>query len=429
MNRPYLHPVSVLNEKNKITPRRCPGCGLGSILFALLDALLAEGGHLSEYLWVMGTGCLHLISQALPSSVCQVEVDDGRLGETLYKALSQLLRQSPSRISAPGEPLGKVFKQFSKNQKLKGALVLMNNLDLLLSGATDWLELARKMKKAVSEGSPKKESSNLRTSSGLKRLFGGLDYQPPWPVIIIHVNNCLYVTNETHLFAATPLRRKSVDNQHELPFNLPKLFAQLEPVLLARWTPLHGGWLRESLSKSLGMDGLSFIEVITPCVVWDASHQRLLSAAERLGFYDRASTFWEGSSADEFDLRQNKIVVGEVEGKELTSPGDKSALVQARSHLLTPLSQLSPQMGNLRNNNSRPCLHIEEELCQGCGLCIELCQAQVLCWAEGRNQLGYRYPRVINQENCLDCGLCEMYCPELAIQVKPSPEIHSEESG
>jgi len=107
-------------------------------------------------------------------------------------------------------------------------------------------------------------------------------------------------------------------------------------------------------------------------------------------------------------LRQNKIVVGEVEGKEFTSPGDKSALVQARSHLLTPLSQLSPQMGNLRNNNSRPC---------------------VLCWAEGRNQLGYRYPRVINQENCLDCGLCEMYCPELAIQVKPSPEIHSEESG
>ena len=58
---------------------------------------------------------------------------------------------------------------------------------------------------------------------------------------------------------------------------------------------------------------------------------------------------------------------------------------------------------------------ILEERCKGCGICIEVCQPQVLELSEKTNTHGCRIPRVVRAEACLNCGLCEMLCPDFAV--------------
>jgi 2-oxoglutarate ferredoxin oxidoreductase subunit delta len=58
---------------------------------------------------------------------------------------------------------------------------------------------------------------------------------------------------------------------------------------------------------------------------------------------------------------------------------------------------------------------ILEDRCKGCGICIEVCQTNVLELSQKTNARGYRVPHVNSPEDCLACGLCEMFCPDFAI--------------
>jgi len=60
-------------------------------------------------------------------------------------------------------------------------------------------------------------------------------------------------------------------------------------------------------------------------------------------------------------------------------------------------------------------VHILKELCKGCNFCIEFCPRKVLVEAAEFNAKGYHPPRVVDEEGCASCGLCEMLCPEFAI--------------
>ena len=52
-----------------------------------------------------------------------------------------------------------------------------------------------------------------------------------------------------------------------------------------------------------------------------------------------------------------------------------------------------------------------EEVCNGCGICIEFCARRVL----GKNDLGR--PEVVRIDRCTECRMCELLCPEVAIIV------------
>jgi len=60
---------------------------------------------------------------------------------------------------------------------------------------------------------------------------------------------------------------------------------------------------------------------------------------------------------------------------------------------------------------------IDEELCTGCGICMESCSMDVIRMDEDRGKAVARYP-----EDCSLCALCEIDCPEQAIYVGPSKE-------
>ncbi len=48
--------------------------------------------------------------------------------------------------------------------------------------------------------------------------------------------------------------------------------------------------------------------------------------------------------------------------------------------------------------------------CKRCDICVEICPKATLV---------LRNDAIIEEENCILCGLCERYCPDLAIEMIP----------
>lgn len=75
-------------------------------------------------------------------------------------------------------------------------------------------------------------------------------------------------------------------------------------------------------------------------------------------------------------------------------------------------------------------VHIIEDRCKGCGLCIDFCPMKVLQASDKVNNKGYRLPELVEEPEkgkvCVACGFCQIVCPEYSIWVeemkKDSPE-------
>jgi NAD-dependent dihydropyrimidine dehydrogenase PreA subunit len=65
-------------------------------------------------------------------------------------------------------------------------------------------------------------------------------------------------------------------------------------------------------------------------------------------------------------------------------------------------------------------VRIAPELCNGCGICVKSCPADVLHMDKGSKKAVVRYP-----EECVVCCWCYVECPEEAVfisaEVKMSP--------
>ncbi|MBI2263858.1 MAG: 4Fe-4S dicluster domain-containing protein [Armatimonadetes bacterium] len=74
---------------------------------------------------------------------------------------------------------------------------------------------------------------------------------------------------------------------------------------------------------------------------------------------------------------------------------------------------------------------IVTDCCKGCSICVAFCPLQVLEMSETFNKKGYHPPVAAHEEKCVNCGLCEMICPDFAIfslPVNGSPgEGHKQE--
>ncbi len=67
-------------------------------------------------------------------------------------------------------------------------------------------------------------------------------------------------------------------------------------------------------------------------------------------------------------------------------------------------------------------INILKDRCKGCAFCVEYCPRDVLEMSEEFNAKGYHPPYVKKPDDCVECHLCEMLCPEFAIFVTPVAE-------
>ena len=61
---------------------------------------------------------------------------------------------------------------------------------------------------------------------------------------------------------------------------------------------------------------------------------------------------------------------------------------------------------------------IDQELCNGCGICVNTCSMDVIRMDKETKKAVIKYP-----EDCMCCDYCELDCPTHAIYV--SPDKHS----
>ena len=78
---------------------------------------------------------------------------------------------------------------------------------------------------------------------------------------------------------------------------------------------------------------------------------------------------------------------------------------------------------------SRGQIEILKERCKGCRFCIEFCPKQVLEESAEFNSKGYHPSYAAHSEECVNCGLCELLCPEFAIRVTPLEEEEVKEEA
>lgn len=64
---------------------------------------------------------------------------------------------------------------------------------------------------------------------------------------------------------------------------------------------------------------------------------------------------------------------------------------------------------------------IDKEWCKGCGICIHFCPKKVLEFdKKGKVE-------AVRPDDCIACGLCELRCPDLAIQIIEDQTLENKE--
>jgi 2-oxoglutarate ferredoxin oxidoreductase subunit delta len=63
-------------------------------------------------------------------------------------------------------------------------------------------------------------------------------------------------------------------------------------------------------------------------------------------------------------------------------------------------------------------VHIEEERCKGCSLCVDACPQGILALNTERfNSKGYFPVHLMNPDDCTGCAVCAIICPDVVFTV------------
>ena len=63
-------------------------------------------------------------------------------------------------------------------------------------------------------------------------------------------------------------------------------------------------------------------------------------------------------------------------------------------------------------------LTFREELCKGCGLCVNACPKHLFLSKTRLNQKGYSPVELTEPEKCTGCAFCATMCPDCVITVE-----------
>ena len=245
-----LHPNEYLLQPGSVPSVWCPGCGIGTVVNTFIQAVVGSKIDPAEICIVSGVGCT------------------GKIAEYL---------NFRSYIATDG----KVF-DLAANIKLKHknmrVVVFSNDVDFILSTKGDF-------------------------AGTLKRAQD---------ILVLYINNFIYhVFDKKKMLSTTPFVGSTADNDTESPFNIPHLAESCGSRYIARWTPLHTRRLMNSVNDALQKTGFSFIEVISPCLVYYACNGMIGKSLDRMKYFHDNSIIQHNQSTEKLDIRmQGRIIVG-----------------------------------------------------------------------------------------------------------------------
>lgn len=243
------HPADCFLNIDRVDAVWCAGCGIGTVVNTFIQAVEKLKINFNKVCVVSGIGCTGKVAEYLR---CKS-----------YSAANHSVIRYASHLCM-------------ENSDLK-TVVFSNNADFFISGAEDLLEIG-------------------------KRNVG---------LLVIHINNILYTITEYGTIPFTPFVRTSVNNNFELPFNIPHLAKSYGACYVARWAPLYVRRLMQAMIDALQKSGFSLIEVIVPCLMYYANDGRFGGILDRMRFFYNNSSIKQGENTENLDIRnQDEIVLG-----------------------------------------------------------------------------------------------------------------------
>ena len=202
------HPLDPLLRSDRLPHIWCPGCGLGSIMACLSNAIASSSIPPEKHVIVSGIGCT------------------GRVAG--YMKLDSFHTTHGRAI-----PFATGIKMANPDLEVT---VISGDGDLFAIGGNHFIHAARR----------------------------NIDLN------IVCVNNFNYGMTGGQAGPTTPVGSRTTttpQGAQEPTFNLPLLASTLGAVFVARWTSLHVRQLEKAMSRAMQKDGFAFIEVLSPCPV------------------------------------------------------------------------------------------------------------------------------------------------------------------
>jgi len=61
---------------------------------------------------------------------------------------------------------------------------------------------------------------------------------------------------------------------------------------------------------------------------------------------------------------------------------------------------------------------VDDDVCDGCGICVFFCKPSVFDISVELSRRGFFPALSVREEECNNCRLCELGCPQLAIDIE-----------
>jgi len=131
-------------------------------------------------------------------------------------------------------------------------------------------------------------------------------------LLVMYINNYIYrILTEHKELPNTPFSHGSSNSATVSPTNFPHLAASSDAAYVARWTPLHVRRLMFSIMEALSIDGLSVIEVISPCLMFYGSDGNAGRILDRMDYFYQNSVIRNNEPTENLDLGdRSEIIVG-----------------------------------------------------------------------------------------------------------------------
>jgi len=223
MAKKERHPVDAFLDLHNFPTIWCPGCGIGIVVNTFIQTLNRMKIQKESVVVISsGISCV------------------GKIGEHLN--LKNIEAEDPFKGAL----------EFREKNLESNLVVFFSDNDLMVSGVDNLINACR---------------AGINTTSIYINSF---------------IINLLFFHRK---FTDFHFKKNGSNIEPKTVFNLPNLMKKYGASYIARWTPLHCRRLSFSIRESLSKAGFSFIEIISPCLMYYASSGYEGKVIDRMGDY------------------------------------------------------------------------------------------------------------------------------------------------